>query len=154
MQGCESICEKKSEIIWNAWKDICFSMHKKSENGALWREKKSEIRNLWNSAIWETTGSVKHLTSSSPPSPADRYPWGTKKPSSSSSSSSPSPSPSSSSPCTDQMKKHCYHHQWNQKVTISHYSQSKVLVNSRKSSIKPMDSFGTWRKWKFIYIFC
>ena len=22
LQGCESICEKKSEIIWNAWKDV------------------------------------------------------------------------------------------------------------------------------------
>ena len=22
VQGCESICEKKSEIIWNAWKDV------------------------------------------------------------------------------------------------------------------------------------
>ena len=42
VQGCERICEKKSEIIWNAWKDVLFNALKVWKWG-LWRAKKSEI---------------------------------------------------------------------------------------------------------------
>ena len=27
-QGCESVCEKKSEIIWNVWKEVLFNAFK------------------------------------------------------------------------------------------------------------------------------
>ena len=42
-QGCESVREKKSEIIWNAWKDVLFNALKVWKWGFV-KSKKSEIR--------------------------------------------------------------------------------------------------------------
>ena len=63
-QGCESVCEKKSEIISNARKDVIF----KSENGVLWRAKQSEIRlksepsHPWIMPFWLSTDDLHYLT--------------------------------------------------------------------------------------------
>ena len=50
------------------------------------------------------------------------------------------------------------------RLPVGHWNLSNELVVSMLQTylthtrvfefLKPMDSFGTWRKWKFIYIFC
>ena len=49
-QGCESICEKKSEIIWKAWKDVLFNALK------LWKWGFVKSTKVWNQIkIWTIT---------------------------------------------------------------------------------------------------
>ena len=49
LQGCESVCEKEFEIIWNAWKILLFNAFK-SENGVLWGLR---CKKVWNQIkIW------------------------------------------------------------------------------------------------------
>ena len=55
---CESICEKKSEIIWNAWKDVLFNALKVWKWGFVKRTK------VWNQIkIWTLTSLLKYFTS-------------------------------------------------------------------------------------------
>ena len=42
-QGYESVCEKKSEIIWNAWKDVLFNAFKVGKKKGFCEEQK-----VWN----------------------------------------------------------------------------------------------------------
>ena len=50
IQGCESICEKKSEIIWNAWKDVLFSALK------VWKWGFVKSKEVWIQInIWTLT---------------------------------------------------------------------------------------------------
>ena len=51
-QGCESICEKKSEIIWNAWKDVLYNALK------VWKWGFVKSKKVWNH--------IKNLNSHNP----------------------------------------------------------------------------------------
>ena len=49
-QGCESVCVKKSEIIWNAWKDVLFNALQVCKWGFV------KSRKVWNQIkIWTLT---------------------------------------------------------------------------------------------------
>ena len=50
LQGCESICEEKSEIIWNAWKDVLFNAL------TVWKWGFVKSKKVWNQIkIWTLT---------------------------------------------------------------------------------------------------
>ena len=50
VQGYESVCEKKSEIIWNAWKDVLFNALK------VWKWGIVKSKKVWNQIkIWTLT---------------------------------------------------------------------------------------------------
>ena len=47
IQGCKSVCEKKSDIIWNAWKDVIFNALK------VWKWGFVKSKKVWNQlTIW------------------------------------------------------------------------------------------------------
>ena len=49
-QGCESVCAKKSEIIWNVWKDVLFNALK------VWKWGFVKSQKFWNQIkIWTLT---------------------------------------------------------------------------------------------------
>ena len=54
--GCERVCEKKSEIIWNAWKNVLFNALK------VWKWGFVKNKKVWNQIkIWTLT-SLIHLS--------------------------------------------------------------------------------------------
>ena len=54
IQGCESACEKKSEIIWNAWKDVLFNALK------VWKWGFVKSKKVWNQIKILTLTSLLH----------------------------------------------------------------------------------------------
>ena len=49
-QGCESICEKKSEKVWNAWKYVLFNTFK------VWKWGFVKSKKVWNQIqVWTLT---------------------------------------------------------------------------------------------------